>query len=185
MPKFPGGEKALFDYLGKTIKYPEKARNNNVSGTVYITFVVGLEGSIAEVKLLRGIGKECDEEALRVIKMMPAWQPGTQNGVPVRVQYNLPIRFTLRGNEKEEKAELKKVVMPLYEKREYRECLDKLEAYINKNTSDFDVLYLAANCAYNLDFSQKACLYYSQASELKKLGKDDQKRFEKACKKAK
>jgi protein TonB len=96
MPEFPGGEEKLFEYLGKNIKYPSMARENGITGTVYVTFVVEGNGEISDVKKLRGIGGGCDEEAVRVVRSMPAWKPGKQNSKPVRVQYNLPIKFTLR-----------------------------------------------------------------------------------------
>jgi protein TonB len=96
MPAFPGGEAELFKYLGKAIKYPQMAQDAGISGVVYVTFVVGKDGKISDAKVLRGIGGGCDEEALRVVRAMPAWKPGKQRGKPVTVQYNLPIRFTLR-----------------------------------------------------------------------------------------
>jgi periplasmic protein TonB len=96
MPSFPGGEAELFKYLGKNIKYPQMATDAGISGVVYVTFVVDKDGKIRDVKVLRGIGGGCDEEAVRVVKSMPAWKPGKQRGKAVTVQYNLPIRFTLR-----------------------------------------------------------------------------------------
>lgn len=96
MPSFPGGEAKLFEYLGKSTKYPSMAKDAGVQGVVYVTFVVMEDGSIKNVKVLRGIGGGCDEEAVRVVESMPSWSPGKQRGKPVRVQYNLPIRFILR-----------------------------------------------------------------------------------------
>jgi len=96
MPSFPGGEAELFKYLGKTVKYPPMAQDAGISGVVYMTFVVDEQGKVRDPKVLRGIGGGCDEEAMRVVKDMPAWEPGKQRGKPVRVQYNLPIRFTLK-----------------------------------------------------------------------------------------
>lgn len=96
MPSFPGGEAELFKYLGKTVKYPPMAQDAGITGVVYMTFVVDEQGKVRDPKVLRGIGGGCDEEAVRVVKAMPAWEPGKQRGKPVRVQYNLPIRFTLR-----------------------------------------------------------------------------------------
>jgi protein TonB len=96
MPSFPGGEAELFKYLGKNIQYPQMARDASIQGVVYVTFVVDKDGKIKDVKVLRGIGGGCDEEAVRVVKNMPTWKPGKQRGKPVSVQYNLPIRFTLR-----------------------------------------------------------------------------------------
>src|SRR5690606_3495964 len=96
MPGFPGGEEALFKFLGDNIKFPAMAKDAGITGTVYITFVVKEDGSVQDVRVLRGIGGGCDEEAVRVVKAMPKWNPGKQRGKAVRVQYNLPIIFTLR-----------------------------------------------------------------------------------------
>ena len=95
MPSFPGGQEALMKYLAEHMKYPEKAAENGIYGTVYVTFVVEKDGSISNPKIIRGIGYGCDEEAWRVVKGMPNWTPGKQRGKEVRVQYNLPIRFKL------------------------------------------------------------------------------------------
>ena len=96
MPEFPGGESALKSYLATLIKYPENAKELGIQGVVYINFVVEKDGSITEVKVLRGIGGGCDEEALKVVMGMPKWNPGRQQGTLVRVSFNLPVRFTLR-----------------------------------------------------------------------------------------
>lgn len=96
MPTFPGGDQALLEYMAKNTKYPPLARENGLQGIVVVTFVVDEKGNISNVQVLRGIGGGCDEEAIRVVKSMPAWKPGKQRGMPVRVQYNLPFRFTLR-----------------------------------------------------------------------------------------
>lgn len=96
MPEFPGGIEALFKYLADNLKYPAMARDAKIQGKVYVTFVVDKDGSISDVKVLRGIGGGCDEEAVRVIKNMPKWKPGRQRDIPVRVQYNLPINFILK-----------------------------------------------------------------------------------------
>ncbi len=95
MPKFPGGEKALMDYVSNNVKYPEEAKNKNIAGRVFVSFVVEKDGSIGEVKVLRGIGGGCDEEAARVINSMPKWKPGKQKGEAVRVSYQIPIYFKL------------------------------------------------------------------------------------------
>lgn len=96
MPSFPGGEAELFKYLNRSIRYPQLAQDAGITGITYITMIVGTDGRIRDAKVLRGIGGGCDEEALRVVRSMPAWNPGRQRGKPVSVQYNLPIRFTLR-----------------------------------------------------------------------------------------
>lgn len=95
-PEFPGGEEALYKYLAENIKYPIMAKNNKVEGRVYITFVIEKDGTVSDAKVLRSVNEELDAEALRVINAMPKWKPGTQRGVPVRVQYNIPISFKLQ-----------------------------------------------------------------------------------------
>ncbi len=96
MPTFPGGEGELQGYLKKNIKYPAIARENNITGRVYVNFIVDREGKIKDAKILRGIGGGCDEEALRVVRSMPAWKPGKQNGRTVNVSFNMPIFFNLQ-----------------------------------------------------------------------------------------
>ena len=95
MPQFPGGEKAMMKYVSENIKYPQEARDKDIDGRVFVSFVVEKDGSIGEVKVMRGIGGGCDEEAARVISAMPKWEPGKQKGKPVRVSYMMPITFKL------------------------------------------------------------------------------------------
>jgi protein TonB len=95
-PEFPGGTEALYKYLATNIKFPQLARDNNISGRVYVTFVVERDGSITGARVLRDIGGGCGAEAIRVVKAMPKWTPGKQRGKPVRVQYNLPVAFILQ-----------------------------------------------------------------------------------------
>ncbi len=96
MPEFPGGQEAMFAYLGKNLQYPADAREAKKQGTVYITFVVNKDGRVSEVKVLRGLYPSLDKEAMRVVSRMPNWKPGTQNGKPVRTQFNLPVKFLLK-----------------------------------------------------------------------------------------
>ena len=95
-PEFPGGMEALYKYLAENIKYPQLARDNGITGKVYVTFVVERDGSIANPRILRDIGGGCGAEAIRVVKAMPKWTPGKQRGKAVRVQFNLPVNFNLR-----------------------------------------------------------------------------------------
>jgi periplasmic protein TonB len=95
-PTFPGGDEARIRFLSENIRYPQMARESGIQGTVFVTFVVETDGSVTDVRVLRGIGGGCDEEAIRVIRAMPKWNPGRQRGRPVRVQFNMPIRFTLQ-----------------------------------------------------------------------------------------
>ena len=95
-PEFPGGMDALYKYLAQNIKYPTIARENGITGRVYVTFVVERDGSIANPRVLRDIGGGCGAEAIRVVKSMPKWNPGKQSGKAVRVQFNLPVNFNLQ-----------------------------------------------------------------------------------------
>lgn len=95
MPEFPGGIEALMDFVGKNVKYPEEAKEKEISGRVFASFVIEKDGSVSNVKVLRGIGGGCDDEAVRVIKTMPKWKPGMQKGKPARVSYQIPINFKL------------------------------------------------------------------------------------------
>jgi len=95
-PQFPGGDTELYKFLAESIKYPEEAKELGIQGRVFVNFVVETDGGVSNVKVLRGIGGGCDEEAIRVVKSMPRWTPGKQRGIPVRVSYNLPIKFTLQ-----------------------------------------------------------------------------------------
>ena len=100
MPEFPGGTAKMMDYLSKNIKYPEEAKEKGISGRVFLSFVIEKDGAVSNVKVAKGIGKECDDEALRVVKAMPKWKPGLMKGKPVRVNYMLPIFFKLDESEK-------------------------------------------------------------------------------------
>lgn len=95
-PEFPGGETAMMKYLSGNIRYPSLAERNRLQGLVVVQFVVNEEGRISALTILKNLGGGTDEEAARVIKNMPAWKPGMQNGKAVKVRYTLPIRFTLK-----------------------------------------------------------------------------------------
>ena len=94
-PEFQGGLEAMMNFLRKNIRYPASARRMGVDGTVYVSFVVSKTGAISEVKVLRGLSADLDQEAVRVVSMMPPWRPGKQNGKPVFVRFVLPIKFKL------------------------------------------------------------------------------------------
>ena len=95
MPEFPNGQEALMLYIAKQVKYPAEAKKAGAYGRVFIGFIVEPDGSLSDFKVLRGIGYGCDEEALRVVKSMPKWQPGMHRGKAVRVQYLVPVNFRL------------------------------------------------------------------------------------------
>ena len=95
-PSFPGGLNAFYRYLGETVKYPKQAIRQGVSGKVFVEFVVDKDGSLSQLRVAKGIGAGCDEEALRVIRNSPRWNPGKQRGRAVRVRMVVPITFKLQ-----------------------------------------------------------------------------------------
>lgn len=101
MPEYPGGEQALYKYLSETISYPDTATKKGIEGLVKVKFVVDEYGSIDDVKTTNNpIGYGLEQEAMRVIKMMPPWKPGKNDGKPVKVYFQIPIRFVLPKEEK-------------------------------------------------------------------------------------
>lgn len=95
MPQYEGGMEAMIKFLRNKMRYPAIARRLGTQGSVFVSFVINTDGSIIQAKVIKGISKECDEEALRVISMMPRWQAGRQGNVPVMVRMVLPIKFQL------------------------------------------------------------------------------------------
>ncbi len=95
LPTFPGGDEAFGNYLAKSIRYPKIARDKSIQGRVIVSFIVEKDGKLSNIKVLRDIGGGCGPEASRVLSESPAWNPGTQNGKPVRVAYTMPVNFTL------------------------------------------------------------------------------------------
>lgn len=96
MPEFPGGMASLLNFINSSIKYPVVAQENGIHGKVIITFVIDKSGEVNNVKVFRGIDPSLDAEALRVVKNLPTWKPGKQNGRAVKVNYNVPINFVLQ-----------------------------------------------------------------------------------------
>ncbi|OFX57892.1 MAG: energy transducer TonB [Bacteroidetes bacterium GWA2_30_7] len=94
-PEFPGGEAALLKWIAQNTKYPEMAKENGIQGRIFVGFVIDKTGKVTEVKILRGVDPYLDKEALRVVNNMPSWSPGKQRGKPVKVSYQVPIKFTL------------------------------------------------------------------------------------------
>jgi len=98
-PKFPGGEEKRIKFISKNLKYPIEAQEKNIMGTVYVSFMVEPDGKLSNVKLNKGIGGGCDEEAIRVVKLMPNWLPAKVGSSNVRFQMILPIRFYIKDDE--------------------------------------------------------------------------------------
>ncbi|MEE1143513.1 MAG: energy transducer TonB [Bacteroidales bacterium] len=93
--EFPGGLDSMYAYIVKNLKYPELAKEKGIEGRVFVSFIIEKDGLISNVKLLRGIGGDCDEAAVKMVKNMPKWKPAKQRGKPVRCQFTLPIKFEL------------------------------------------------------------------------------------------
>jgi len=96
MPSFKGGEDALKKFIADNLKYPETAKKAGIQGRVTVRFVVAASGKLNDITIIRGIDPSCDKEAIRVIKAMPDWEPGKQNGKAVPVYYTLPLVFKLQ-----------------------------------------------------------------------------------------
>ena len=96
MPQYPGGMQAMLSFLQENITYPKDAQEKKISGRVLVTFVVEKDGSISNVETVKSVFPSLDEEAVRIVKAMPNWKPGKQNGKVVRVKYTLPISFSLK-----------------------------------------------------------------------------------------
>ena len=103
MPQFPGGQEVMMKYLAANIKYPASAVKAKKQGRVIVTFIVQKDGSVTHAKIAKSVDPELDAEALRIVKGMPKWTPGTQNGKPVNVKYTLPVNFSLQKNATSEK----------------------------------------------------------------------------------
>ena len=95
MPEFPGGDLGLMKYIQKNVRYPAIAKEYNITGKVYVSFIVDKSGSVTNVKIVRGVDKNLDAEAVRVVKSLPKYKPGKQRGKAVRVMFTIPINFTL------------------------------------------------------------------------------------------
>jgi periplasmic protein TonB len=94
-PEFPGGQAEMMNYLKNNIIYPAEAKENQIQGTVYISVVVKKDGSLDDIKIVKGLSGGCSDEALRVVKNMPHWKPGKQNGKEVDVRVKIPVKFRL------------------------------------------------------------------------------------------
>jgi protein TonB len=95
MPEFPGGDLALRKYIAEHVQYPEIAKENGLSGKVFVQFVINQKGEVQDVKIARGVDPALDKEAIRVVQGLPKWKPGSQRGKPVKVSYTVPINFQL------------------------------------------------------------------------------------------
>lgn len=142
MPEYPGGMTSMLQFLAKNIRYPETAKKENIEGMVVVQFVIAKDGSIRDPHVVKGIGGGANEEAVRVVNMMPKWTPGTQKGQNVDVQFNLPIRFQLEGANKVEEVEEVKV----QGSREVFRVVERMPTYEDGQQGLID--FLAKNIKY-------------------------------------
>jgi TonB family protein len=96
MPEYPGGQEKMLEFLSENLKYPDSAKESGIQGSVYVSFEVRKDGRISDVKVLKGIGGGCDEEAIRLVNLMPHWKPGRQNGKTVKTRFTMPVNFKLQ-----------------------------------------------------------------------------------------
>lgn len=145
MPEFPGGTAELMKFLAQNIKYPVEAQKENVQGRVVVQFVVSKTGKITDPTIARSVSPELDAEAIRVVKAMPNWKPGTQRGQAVNVKFNIPISFRLdgaKGNEGEEESDIRVVG---YNKENIKAVYSEPREEVSASTSDDEVFQVVEN----------------------------------------
>lgn len=103
MPSFKGGHRALYQYITEHLVYPDQAIKEGIEGKVFVGFTILADGSIGDAAILKGIGGDCDEEALRLVESMPVWDPGRQRGKSIDIKFRLPINFTLPSKSESKK----------------------------------------------------------------------------------
>ncbi len=177
MPQFPGGDAARLKYISQNVRYPLEALERGIQGRVFTSFVVNVDGNIIDVKLLRGIGGGCDQEALRVIKNMPKWNPGIQRGKNVKVQFNMPMLFKLDGeigSIADIDAQYSKG-NTLMETGNYEKAKDMFSKSIDKKKEMYKEAYLKRGfCKYHLGNPTGAIEDINKAMELKSMFNRDE-----------
>lgn len=187
MPVFPGGEGEMMKFIQQNISYPMAEARAGISGTCFTTFVVEKDGSISNIKLLRGVknGPGLDKEALRVVSVMPKWNPGKQNGKEVSVQLNLPIKFTMIVYSEptvSSPAEIKKTNLSntYYNKGvafaksgEYEKAIEQFDLVLTIFPKDEEALYNKGFMNYKLNKMDQACQIWSGLRSLGSSLADD------------
>jgi TonB family protein len=155
MPQYTGGEEAMMKYVAENIKYPQAAKDKNISGRVFVGFVIEKDGSVSNVKVVRGIGGGCDEEAARVIKEMPKWKPGMQKGKPVRVNYMMPIFFKLDDGQPAKSVKKEKASNPdmTPDKNGVYQIVEEMPQYPGGENALMD--YVSKNVVYPKEAQEK------------------------------
>lgn len=169
MPEFSGGTEVLQNYLIENINYPVNAYLNQKEGRVFLTFIVKKSGRISDVRVLRGIGHGCDEEAVRLIENMPNWNPGKLKGIPVRVQYNLPVLFVIGKEAKQQMNEAKNIypeALRHFESANYSETISLLNMAIELSPWFIDAFILRGNAFKEINDLENACIDWNIAKEI-------------------
>jgi protein TonB len=173
-PQFPGGDKELMRFLQQNIHYPEKERANDVEGKVVVRFVVNEDGSVTGVSVIKAVSTGLDNEAVRVVKKLPNFTPGKQQGKKVKVYFNLPIVFKLQDDPTEKKLITAKIQKDSFYKRAlglakdgtYREAANLAKTSISKFPNEYLGYDLLAECDAKLGRENDACTNYTKAKEL-------------------
>lgn len=168
MPSFPGGELEMMKFIQRNVIYPHGETMAGVSGTCYISFVVDKDGTIKNVKVLRGVrnGPGIDREAMRVVNLMPKWEPGKQNGKEVSVLYNLPIKFTQKSPLASLTFEQEQTSVSTYyynnglelaKTGAFEKAIEEFDLALKLFPKDADALYNKGYMYYKLDKNEEAC----------------------------
>jgi len=174
MPVFPGGDKAKAEFIRKNLQYPGIEKEYGVQGVAYVTFIVEKDGSITDVKCIRPVknAPNLNREAVRLVKAMPKWQPGLQRNKPIRVQYILPIRFTLSTKPLSDE-QMQAIAAAHYKKgvdyitaKKYKEALHELDYTIFYLPTDVNTLYQRGLAFHGLKDDKSACDQWSQVKFL-------------------
>ena len=177
-PEFPGGEDLMMEFIGKNIRYPTEAKVNGISGRVYVSFVVDTSGNVVDVKMLRGING-LNEEAMRVVKSMPKWKPGSFGGKIVSAQYTLPIVFNIAtgtrppGLSSNQNKSFNKG-NDFAQAGEYERAIIYYTKAIKEDGSNADPYFNRASCFNELGFSNAACNDWRKAKDLGVKEAEDQ-----------
>ncbi|HRG88708.1 MAG TPA: TonB family protein [Chitinophagales bacterium] len=189
MPVFPGGDAALVKFLQQNLKYPQMERDNDIQGKVLLRFVVLENGSVDDVIVIKGVSPGLDAEAMRVIKLMPKFTPGRQQGKPVKVYYNIPIVFKLQDQNPKEDAMLNAKITKDADFRNgilelQNSNYKKASGYIKKSIKKYPDDYISYDILGEIDLKlgnkKEACKNFEQA--LKKGSPDAQNSLNSSCK---
>jgi len=174
-PQFPGGDDALMKFIAQNIKYPTYEKDHNISGSVLLRCVIDIDGSVKNVVVGRGVTAGLDDEAVRVVKLLPKFKPGYQNGMPVRVYFNLPVRFKNGSSESfDVNSLMAQIQRDSYYRNAYaltqqgriKDALDLLALAALKNPGEYLYYELMALCEANLGKKKETCDDYFKAKEL-------------------